>query len=156
RGLRISPSRPHIAAARLTSTIPGTLSRRPAIGVSLASPRSLTSVAPPALLDLRVPRAGVWRTDRDQLDAFGAGLEPTRRLLRDAYRIPLLQLDDLVLELDPHAPVDDEVDLLLGLVPVAERNPEVRRQSLVADPGVLELERHACHPGLEVGSEAEV
>jgi hypothetical protein len=39
---------------------------------------------------------------------------------------------------------------------VAEGSPGIRRESLVAEARVLELERHARHPQLHVGREAEI
>ena len=54
------------------------------------------------------------------------------------------------------AALDEDVDLLLLLVLVPERQPEARRDPEVADAGVLHLERDAGHPELEIGREPEV
>jgi hypothetical protein len=66
----------------------------------------------------------------------------------------LADVDDLVVELQLRAPAQEHVDLLLVAVLVAERNPEVRREALVAEPGALPLERLPREPRLEVGREA--
>jgi hypothetical protein len=68
----------------------------------------------------------------------------------------LLQVHDVVVELNPTATTHDHVDLLLPLVPVAERLAEVGRVALVADPRVLELQRAPREARLHVGREAEV
>src|SRR5438445_217412 len=86
--------------------------RRPSLSCPL--------VGPPVLLDLGVAGAGTRRADREQLEPVGPGLEGARRVLRHAHRIPLAEVDDLVLELDPAAARENDVDLLLRLVPVPE------------------------------------
>src|SRR3954463_10700059 len=112
-------------------------------------------VAPPALLEVRVAGAGVRRAERDELRAVGACLDPAHRLLRDADRVPLLQVDDLVVELHPCRAADEDEDLLLLVVRMPPGDPEVRRKALVADPRVLELERDAAHPELDVRRKPE-
>jgi hypothetical protein len=69
---------------------------------------------------------------------------------RDPDRVPGAQLDDVVVELHPHAAADDDVDLLLRAVAVAERLAEAGRHAEVRQAGLLELERLAGEAGLEV------
>ena len=47
----------------------------------------------------------------------------------DADRVPRLELEDLVVELEPRAAVDEDVDLLLLVVGVPERHAVVRRDA---------------------------
>src|SRR5581483_6648778 len=75
-------------------------------------------------------------------------LELPRRRRGDPDHVPLLQLDDVVVDLHASAAGDDDVRLLLLLVPVAEALPEVRRELLVAEPELAELERLASEAGL--------
>src|SRR5215208_7076569 len=119
-------------------------------------PSAVRSVAPPALHHLRVAGTRVGSADGDQLDALGAGLEAARRVLVDAQRVEQAQLHDLVADLRAGATADHDVDLLLRLVRVPERQPIVRPEPLVAETRVLELERHARHSRLEVFLEPEV
>src|SRR3954468_4394887 len=74
-GFRINPSRPHIAAAMLTRTTPGIVSRRRGIGLSLAIRLVVTqrSVTPPALGHLRVARPCAGRADRNEFHSVGTG-----------------------------------------------------------------------------------
>src|SRR5439155_463775 len=87
---------------------------------------------------------------------FVARLESTDRVAMQTHRVPLLELTDLVLDLDPGAAVDEDVDLLLLLVLVPEGDPEPRRHPEIAEPGVLEPEWHAGHASLEIRRQAEV
>ena len=57
------------------------------------------------------------------------------------------ELHDVVVDLDPAAAAQDDVDLLLLGVAVPERRAEVGRDAEVAQPGLLELERHAARSG---------
>src|SRR6266545_16954 len=101
------------------------------------------SVSPPARAHLRVARPRVRRAEQDDLCAVGPALEVAHRLLRDTHSVPRLQVEDLVVELQARAPVDDDVDLLLLVVRMSERNAKVRLEPEKADAGVLQLERHA-------------
>ena len=74
---------------------------------------------------------------------------------RDAHRVPLLELDDLVVELHPPAPAH-HVQLLLQLVRVAVREAIVGRNALVAKAGLFELERLGCEAELQVRRTVEV
>ena len=68
------------------------------------------------------------------LDPVGPGLHLAHRALREADRVPLGEFDDLVLDLDAGGAADDDVDLLLGLVLVAERDPEPGLEREEAQP----------------------
>src|SRR5712691_11786812 len=79
----------------------------------------LALVSPPVALALDVfarSLAEVGRADDDDLEAPRPGLVASPRTGRDAHRVPLLELDDLVVELHPPAPAQDHVHLLLLLV----------------------------------------
>src|SRR5207247_8574371 len=65
-------------------------------------------------------------------------------------RVPLLELDDLVVKLHPPAPAQDHVHLLLRLVRVAVRKAIAGRDALVAQAGLLELERLGRQAELQV------
>src|ERR671910_742503 len=123
----------------------------------------LALVSPPVALALDVfarSLAEIGRADDDDLEAVGPGLVASPRTGRDAHRVPLLELDDLVVELHPPAPAQDHVHLLLRLVRVAVRKAIAGRDALVAQAGLLELERlgrqaelqvrRAVEPGAEI------
>ena len=78
-------------------------------------------IAGPVTLDqFAVPAFGLAASGGDDLKAIRARLEAARHFGRDADHIPLLDLDDLVVELDAARAIDDRIDLLLDLVAVAE------------------------------------
>src|SRR5207248_92088 len=110
-------------------------------------------VSPPVALALDViarGRAEAGRADDDDLQAPRPGLVAPPRTGRDAHGIPLLELDDLVVELHPPAPPQDHVPLLLLLVRVAVRKAIAGRDALVAQAGSLELERLCRQAELQV------
>src|SRR5690349_5953351 len=79
---------------------------------------------PPAALPIDVAArigAEIRRADDEQLEPFRPGLVPPPRAGWDANRVPLPELDDLVVELHPPAPLHDHVHLLLRRVRVAVR-----------------------------------
>src|SRR3954451_12139564 len=113
----------------------------------------LVLVSPPVALALDVfarSLAEIGRADDDDLEAVRPGLVASPRTGRDAHRVPLLELDDLVVELHPPAPAQDHVHLLLLPVRVAVRKAIARRDALIAEAGSLELERHGRQAELEV------
>src|SRR5919109_1383683 len=113
----------------------------------------LALVSPPVALALDVFARGlaeIGRADDEDLEALRPGLIASPRTGRDAYRVPLLELDDLVVELHPPAPVHDHVHLLLLLVRVAVREAVAGRDALVAQPGFLELERLGRQAELQI------
>src|SRR6266540_286195 len=104
----------------------------------------LALVTPPVALALDVfarSLAEIGSANDDDLEALRPGLVASPRTGRDAHRVPLLELDDLVVELHPPAPAQDHVHLLLLLVRVAVRKAIAGRDALVAQAGLLELER---------------
>src|SRR5467141_4372081 len=110
-------------------------------------------VSPPVALALDVftrSLAEIGRADDDDLEALRPGLVASPRTGRDAHRVPLLEFDDLVVELHPPAPAQDHVHLLLLLVRVAVRKAIVGRDALVAQGGLLELERLGRRAELQV------
>src|SRR3712207_3789305 len=94
--------------------------------------------------------AETGRADDDDLEALRPCLVASPRTGRDAHRVPLLELDDLVIELHPPAPAQDDVHLLLFLVCVAVRKAIAGRDALVAQAGLLELERLGRQAELQV------
>src|SRR5262245_65752487 len=77
-------------------------------------------LSPPALLQLGIAETGGRSAEGEDLGALGAGLEVPHRVLGDADGVPLTQLDNVVVELQPAAAADDHVELLLRPVLVAE------------------------------------
>src|SRR5207237_276517 len=67
-------------------------------------PRALAD--PPALNHLSVPRV-VACAERQVLEPIRARLDIPHRVLVEPNRVPLLQLDDLAVDLDPRRPTDD-------------------------------------------------
>src|SRR4051812_36567099 len=113
----------------------------------------LALVSPPVALALDVfarSLAEIGRADDDDLEAVGPGLVASPRTRWDAHRVPLLEVDDLVVELHPPAPAHDHVHLLLLVVRVPVRKAIAGRDALVAEAGSLELERHGRQAELEV------
>src|SRR3954462_15815677 len=118
--------------------------------------RALVSPPPALALDvLARSLAEIGRADDDDLEALRPGLVASPRTGRDAHRVPLLKLDDLVVELHPPAPAHDHVHLLLLLVRVAVRKAIAGRDTLVAQAGLLELERLGRQAELQVGCAVE-
>src|SRR5205807_10442009 len=72
-----------------------------------------------------------------------------------AHRVPLLELDDLVVELHPPAAAQDDVHLLLPLVRMAVRKAIAGRDALVAQAGLLQLERLGRQAELKVRGAVE-
>src|ERR671925_431175 len=113
----------------------------------------LALVSPPVALALDVfarSLAEIWRADDEDFEAVRPGLVASPRTGRDAHRVPLVELDDLVVELHPPAPAQDHVHLLLLLVRVAVRKAIAGRDALVAQAGFLELERLGRQAELQV------
>src|SRR5881397_3367159 len=103
----------------------------------------LALVSPPVALALDVfarSLAEIGRADDDDLEALRPGLVASPGTRRDAHHVPLLELDDLVVELHPPAPAHDHVHLFLLLVRVAVREAIAGRDALVAEAAPLELE----------------
>src|SRR3979411_51300 len=117
------------------------------------------SASPPVSLTLHVfPRvlAEVGRAEDEDLEALRPGLVPSPCTGRNAHDVPLLDLDDLVVELHPPAPAHDHEHLLLLLLRVALREPVVGRDALIAQAGLLELERRTSETELQVRRAVEV
>src|SRR5437660_6796996 len=113
----------------------------------------LALVTPPVALALDVfarTLAEIGRAGDEDLEALRPGLVASPRTGRDAHRVPLLEFDDLVVDLHPPAPAQDQVDLLLLLVRVAVRKAIAGRDALVAQGGLLELERLGRRAELQV------
>src|SRR6476469_10465491 len=123
-------------------------------GLAPAALASAASVSPPVPLTLHVFArvvAEARRAEDEDLEALRPGLVPSPCTGRDAHDVPLLDLDDLVVELHPPAPAHDHEHLLLLLVRVAVREPVVGRDALIAQAGLLELERVTRDTELQVG-----
>src|SRR3954462_9266976 len=116
-------------------------------------------VSPPVALALDVfarSLAEIGSANDDDLEALGPGLVASPRTGRHSHRVPLLELDDLIVEFDPPAPAHDHVHLLLLLVRVAVRKSIAGRDALVAEAGLLELELLGRHAELQVRRTVEV
>src|SRR5262249_20348668 len=126
--------------------------RRPAQADHLQEARSGLVSPPVALaLDVFAPSvAETGRADDEDLEALRTRLVTSPSAGRDAHGVPLLEVDDLVVDLHPPAPTHDHVHLLLRLVRVAVRKAIAGRDALVAQAGVLEFERHARQAELQV------
>src|SRR5881397_3693819 len=119
----------------------------------------LALVSPPVALAIDVfarSLAEIGRADDDDLEALRPGLVASPRTGRDAHRVPLLELDDLVVELHPPAPAQDHVHLLLLPVRVAVRKAIAGRDALVAQAGLLDLERLGRQAELQVRRAVEL
>src|SRR3954469_5784179 len=119
----------------------------------------LALVSPPVALALDVfapSLAEIGRADDEDLETLRPGLVASPRTGRDAHRVPLLERDDLVVELHPPAPAQDHEDLFLRLVRVAVRKAMAGRDALVAQAGSLELERRGRQAELEARRAVEV
>src|SRR5918994_3603375 len=111
-------------------------------GSPVAQPDGL--VSPPGALALDVfarSLAEIGRADDDDLEALRPGFVASPSPGRDAHHVPLLEVDDLGVEFHPPAPAHDHVHLLLLLVRVAVRKAIAGRDALIAQAGLLELER---------------
>src|SRR5947209_7629562 len=113
----------------------------------------LALVSPPVALAIDVfarSLAEVGRADDEDLEALRPSLVASPRAGRDAHRVPFFELDDLVVDLHPPTPAQDHVHLLLLLVRVAVRKAIAGRDALVAQAGLLELERLGRRAELQV------
>src|SRR6266571_8378532 len=113
----------------------------------------LALVSPPVALAIDVfarSLAEIGRADDEDLEALRPGLVASPRTGRDAHRVPFLELDDLVVDLHPPAPAQDDVHLLLLLVRVAVWKAIAGRDALVAQAGFLEFERLGRQAELQV------
>src|SRR4051812_18917553 len=116
-------------------------------------------VSPPVALAIDVFArilAEVGRADDEDLETLWPGLVASPRAGRDAYRIPFLEFDDLVVDFHPPAPAQDHVHLLLLRVRVAVRKAIAGRDALVAQGAFIELERLGRCAELQVGRAVEL
>ena len=116
-------------------------------------------VRPPVALTLDVLArilAEIGRTEDEDLETLRPGLIASPRARRDPNHVPLLELDDLLVELHPATPSHDHVDLLLLLVRVAIWEAIVGRNALVTEAGPFELDCLARATELEVRRAVEV
>src|SRR5215831_1404816 len=110
-------------------------------------------VSPPVALTLHVFArilAETGHAEDEDLETLRPALVASPRAGRDAHGVPLLDLDDLVVELHPPAPAHDHVHLLLLLMGVAVREAIVGRDALIAQATLLELECRTRVAELEV------
>src|SRR5207244_640342 len=133
------------ARARWPSRVHGfDVERRLALRPRRSNVRTTPLVSPPVALTIDVFAriiAEIGRADDEDLEALWPGLVASPRTGRYAHRVPLLELDELVVDLHPPAPAQDDVHLLLRLVRVAVRKAIAGWDALVAQGGFLELER---------------
>src|SRR5262245_30049865 len=103
---------------------------RPRLPLPLVGP----PVAPAVDVSARI-LAEIGRTDDEDLEARRPGLVASPRTGRDAHRVPLRELDDLVVDFHPPAPAHDHVHLLLRLVRVAVRKAIAGWDALIGQGG---------------------
>src|ERR671935_1335988 len=118
----------------------------------------LALVRPPIALAIDVfarSLAEIGRADDEDLESLRPGFVASPRTGRDAHRVPLSELDDLVVKLHPSAPAQDDVHLLLRLVRMAVWKAIAGRDALVAQGGFLELERLGRSAELQVRGAVE-
>src|ERR1051326_493998 len=121
--------------------------------------RSSARVGPPVAPAVDVVARSIAETrraDDEDLESLRPRLVASPGSRRDAHRVPLLELDDLVVELHAPAPAHDDVHLLLPLVRVAVWKATAGRDALVAEPGFLEPERDGRRAELEVRGAVEL
>src|SRR5438045_7707588 len=110
----------------------------------------LALVSPPVALAIDVFARGlaeIGRADDEDLEAVRPGLVASPRTGRDAHRVPLLELDDRVVELQPPAPAHDHVHLLLPLGRVAVWKAAAGRGALAARGRCVVAERRGTLAG---------
>jgi hypothetical protein len=115
--------------------------------------RTALLVSPPVALAIDVfalPLTKIGGAEDEDLETLRPGLVASPRSGRHAHRVPLLELDDLVIDLHPPAPAQDHVHLFLLLVRVAVRKAIAGRDALVGQAGFLELERLGPRAELQV------
>jgi len=115
--------------------------------------RGLLLVGPPVALAANVFAnilAEIGRADDDDLEALRAGFIASPRASCDSHRVPLFDLDDLVVDLYPPAAAHDQVDLFLALVCMPEGEAIPGRDTLIGQGRLLELERLGGCPELQV------
>src|SRR5580698_2845627 len=99
-------------------------------------------VSPPAHQHLAVSLAA--RAEREQVEARGSGLESTGDLGSDSDRVERLKLYDLVVQLYAPGTGHDNVHLLGALMLVRERLALPGLDAVVAEAGVLRVQRIFC------------
>jgi hypothetical protein len=111
-----------------------------------------SGVRPPVLnhLDLRGVFTGA---EGEIVDATRAGLHVPHRVLIEPDRVPFLESDDLVFDLDAGRSAHNDVDLLLPDVLVPERNSEAWREREEAQaerlsPSGVRANRACISPGI--------
>src|SRR5262249_22025637 len=115
---------------------PPTLSHRPSEAYLRIEPP-----AAPAVDVLARVITEIGGADHENLETVGPGLVAPPGTGRDAHRVPLTELDDLVVELHSPAAPHHHVHLLLRLVAVTVGKAAAGRNTLVGEGGPLELER---------------
>src|SRR3712207_1717352 len=108
---------------------------RPSIATAVSRPALVGPPVAPALDVFARSLAEIGRSDDEDLEALRPGLVASPRTRGHAHRVPLLELDDLVVELHPPAAAHDHVHLLLPPVRVAVRKAVAGRDALEAQTG---------------------
>src|SRR5690242_12217244 len=109
---------------------------RRTVAVNAEQPAGSFSVRPGGGGADAVAFLGLRAADGDDVEPFGAGLECSDDLGRDADDIPGPELAGFVVEQDSAGAGDDDVCLLLLLVAVGHRAAQVRRVAKETDPEV--------------------
>src|SRR5215217_4916286 len=98
------------------------------------------SVAPPSRDHLRALLRSLRRPEGDHHSAVRTALQVAHRVARHPHGVPLSQVHDFVLDLDPRAALDDDVDLFLVDVLVAKRHAVAGFELEVRHAALLEAE----------------
>src|SRR6185503_11883999 len=112
-------------------------------------------LGPPAGCHLDFLRI-VAGAEREVLAAFRACFHVPHRVLAEADRVPFAELDDLFVDLHERRALDHDVDLFLGRVLAAERDPEAGFELEEREPECLALDRGAREAGLHLGWHVEL
>ena len=144
----------------------GLISGQPSGPRSREAPQAGVARAPPSLYELESSLHQPWtislcsspaRSPKAITSApSGPGLEVPEGVARNPHGVELAELEHVVADLDPRAAADHDVDLLLVLVAVAERDAEARREPEVGQAGAFEAQRPAGEPRLHLAGHSEL
>jgi hypothetical protein len=94
----------------------------------------------------RLAVSGVVSAEGEKLQAIMSGLERPRRRGRYSNGVQRADVDELVIELDPAAPVENDVDLLGVGMAMREWAALAGKQAKERDTGALSSQGFARHP----------
>jgi hypothetical protein len=106
----------------------------------------------PGIVD-RFAVARMVRPRREELESVRSSLERSGHLRRHSDGVMGANLDDLVVELDLAAAVEDHVDLLRFVVAMAQRRAPASPQAKQRKSRLLRIQRFASHARLPAVAE---